>query len=86
MQPHRDQLEETEIARQRDAERVDEIRDVVDVNVIKDVRVFKVHHDHQARHVHEPSEGPIRQARPNPDEAEAVLDGSADGSRAHYLA
>lgn len=86
MQPERNQLEETEVASQRDAERVDEIRDVVDVKVIEDVRVLEVHHDHQTRHVHEPSEGPIRQARPNPDEAEAELDGSADGSRAHYLA
>lgn len=86
MQPERNQLEKTEVASQRDAERVDEIWDVVDVKMIEDIRVLKVHHDHQTRHVREPSEGSVRQARPDPDEAETELDGSADGSRTHYLA
>jgi len=54
--------------------------------MIEDVHVFKVHSDHNTRHERVPSEGSVRQARPDPDEAEAELDGSANGSRAHYLA
>lgn len=46
MRPERDRLKETETASQRDAERVDEIRDVVDVEMIEDVHVIKVHGDH----------------------------------------
>lgn len=52
----------------------------------ENVRVLKIQREHQARHVRGPSDGPVRQTGPDPDEAEADLDGSADGSCAHYLA
>lgn len=86
VRPERDQLQEAETVSQRDAERIDEIRDVVDVEVAENIRVLKIQREHQAYHVREPSDGTVRQTGPDPDEAEADLDGSADGSRAHYLA
>lgn len=53
--------------------------------MIEDVHILKVQREHQAYHVREPSDGSVRQPRPDSDKAESDLDGSADSSCAHYL-
>lgn len=85
IRPQGYQLEEAETVRQRDAESVDQVRHVVGTEVAKNVYVLKIQRDHQTRHVCEPREVSVRQAWPDSNEAQADLDGSTDGSCAHYL-
>lgn len=53
--------------------------------MMENVHVLKVQRDRRARHVREPSEGSVRQIRPDSDETETDLDGGADESCAHVI-
>lgn len=86
IKPEADQLQNRQSVIQSEAQTVHQFGQIAEVQMRVDVRVLKILHRYEGRHVKEPAERPVREAGPHADRTETDSQQRAYSTRQHSYA